>query len=280
MSTPSESTSCSGREKPSIAGKPSFRSALEEDEELRASLLQAKEYHLDESANKAATKFKFADAVNKFVYFQKGEAETIRRVLDEIELLAVKRTSEGFNEFNFSVGVLNCFFLCFMFGAHPEHLWLVYLVEGLYMIPRKFYNMCCARPLNQALYYLDFCWAMNFAAIFVIFTLILSGIRSGNERIVSNFARKSFFSASLGVSCGPLVGANIVLPFVACLFHDVNTMTGLFIHLMPPMVMYTFMWHSADIKEAWPSVFHLTYMDEVHYFPKSDPFSVPGSGKN
>ena len=29
---------------------------------------------------------------------------------------------------------------------------------------------------------------------------------------------------------------------LACLFHDVSTMTGLFIHIMPPMVMYTFMW--------------------------------------
>lgn len=44
-----------------------------------------------------------------------------------------------------------------MFGAHPEHIWLIYLVEGYYMIPRKFYNMWNAKPMNQALYYLDFC---------------------------------------------------------------------------------------------------------------------------
>lgn len=55
------------------------------------------------------------------------------------------------------------------------------------------------------------------------------------------------------LSCGVLMGANIILPFVACLFHDVNTMTGLFIHLMTPLVMYTFMWNSSDIKTAWPN---------------------------
>jgi hypothetical protein len=33
-----------------------------------------------------------------------------------------------------------------MFGAHPEHFWLIYLVEGMYMIPRKFVNMWNARP--------------------------------------------------------------------------------------------------------------------------------------
>lgn len=84
-------------------------------------------------------------------------------------------------------------------------------------------------------------------------------------------------AALLGVSCGTLIGANIILPFVACVFHDVNTMTGLFIHLMPPMVMYTFMWHSNDIRAAWPMIFHLNYMDKIHYFPKTGPFFAPGT---
>ena len=73
------------------------------------------------------------------------------------------------------------------------------------------------------------------------------------------------------------MGANIALPFVACLFHDVNTMTSLFIHLMPPLVMYTFIWNSSDIRAAWPRVFHLTYMDNIQFFPKSGPFVVLGS---
>lgn len=164
-----------------------------------------------------------------------------------------------------------------MFGAHPEHLWLIYLVEGLYMLPRKFWNMWHARPLNQALYYLDFCWMMNFTAIFVIGLLVFVGQVANDEEKVSNVAREAFFNALMGVASGTLMGANIVLPFVACLFHDVNTMTGLFIHLMPPMVMYTFMWHSNEIRSAWPSIFHLTYMEKVHYFPESGPFFVPGS---
>ena len=81
----------------------------------------------------------------------------------------------------------------------------------------------------------------------------------------------------LGVSCGTIMGANIALPFVACLFHDVNTMTGLFIHMMPPLVMHTFMWNSSDIRAAWPRVFHLTHMDSIQFFPKSGPFVVPSS---
>jgi hypothetical protein len=95
--------------------------------------------------------------------------------------------------------------------------------------------------------------------------------------LTSTFLLPFHDEAILGISCGTLMGANIALPFVACLFHDVNTMTGLFIHLMPPMVMYTFMWDSSAIKAAWPEVFHLTYMDNIQFFPKSGPFVVPGS---
>ena len=42
--------------------------------------------------------------------------------------------------------VLFQFFIAYMFGAHPEHIWQIYLVEGMYMIPRKFYTMWNAKP--------------------------------------------------------------------------------------------------------------------------------------
>ena len=117
---------------------------------------------------------------------------------------------------------------------------------------------------------------MNFTALFVVSLLVFIGVTKDEDKI-SNVAREAFFNAAMGVACGTLMGANIVLPFVACLFHDVNTMTGLFIHLMPPMVMYTFIWHWKDIRDVWPNVFHLTYMERVHYFPDAGPFFVPGS---
>ena len=83
---------------------------------------KAGEYHLDVddtlddsnhdlmsmSSGAGAAMAKFKTAVNSIRGYKKGEAETIRRVLDEIEVISVKRMSEGFNEFNFSVGVFNC----------------------------------------------------------------------------------------------------------------------------------------------------------------------------
>ncbi len=228
-----------------------------------------------------------ATTVNNLIQFKKGEMATVQRILDEIDLIALKRSSEGLNEVNFSLGVLNCFFIIYIFGAYPEHFWLVYVIEGCYMIPKRFSVMWKARPLNQALYYLDFCWMMNFAGSLVVFVLVMVGLleRAAGDnigergRVVSERAREAFFDALLGVSVGPLMGANIVLPFVACLFHDVSTMTGLFIHIMPPMVMYTFLWKGDLIREAWPSVFHLSYVENLRYFPEEGIFFVPGSGE-
>ena len=74
---------------------------------------------------------------------------------------------------------------------------------------------------------------MNFFALFFLAVLILS---EGMGFEVEEATREGVFKAAMGVACGVLLSANIALPFVACLFHDVNSMTGLFIHLMPPMV--------------------------------------------
>ena len=128
-----------------------------------------------------------------------------------------------------------------MFGRFPEHLWIAYFVQALYLIPRKFYNMWRAKPLNQALYYLDFCWMTNFTAMLFMAYLLLSALLGLD---VDQEMRKTAFKAMIGVGCGTLLSANIALPFVAMIFHDVNTMTGLFIHIMPPVVLYTFMWHT------------------------------------
>lgn len=199
----------------------------DESLERRASVMQASVFNFDDNDRDGPS---FKSVVNNLVHFKKGEEATLNRILDEIDKIALKRTSEGLNDRNFSIGVLNCFFIVYMFGAHPEHLWLIYVIEGMYMIPKRLLIACKARPLNQALYYLDFCWMMNFVGSFLILLLVIVGLLGlGGSGAVSNVAREACFNALLGVSTGPLMGANIVLPFVACLFHDVSTMTGLFI---------------------------------------------------
>lgn len=93
------------------------------EEDVIEKLFQTSEYHLDVGAsftsNQGTTSRDPLGAINMWKNaakgvkdYKKGEKETIRRVLDEIELISTKRMSEGFNEFNFSLGVFNCVSLC------------------------------------------------------------------------------------------------------------------------------------------------------------------------
>ena len=77
-----------------------------------------------------------ADDERDTVAFRQAEIETIEKVLGIIERSSAKRVAEGFSELNFTVGVLNCFLVCIVFSRHPEHFWLLYLVESLYAVPQ------------------------------------------------------------------------------------------------------------------------------------------------
>ena len=103
---------------------------------------------------------------------------------------------------------------------------------------------------------------MNFLAIFALAIFFFAEIIGIN---ITNETRETLFKASVGMSA-VLLAANIALPFVAMVFHDVNTMTGLFIHFMSPLVMYTIHWHSDEIVSAWPNVFDFSYMDSITYY--------------
>jgi len=63
-------------------------------------------------------------------HFRHGEADAVRKVLEEVENAAKKRVKGGFSELNFTLGVFNCFIITYMFAAFPQHLWIVYIIEG------------------------------------------------------------------------------------------------------------------------------------------------------
>jgi len=201
------------------------------------------------------------------VAFREGYSESAEEVLNEIEDIGNDRYESGFNEINFTLGVANCILITFVFAKYPEHFWLLYLIQSCLFLPKKVSDSSRTKPLNESLYLLDFCWMMNFLAVFVI---VFFGIQAEYLEIISIIIpelRRSIFLASFGVACGPLLMATAVLPFVAMVFHDIVSMIGLFIHLLPPLVMYTIRWHGDEIKNAWSGVFQLDYLDNIQFFP-------------
>mmetsp|Transcript_43956 Transcript_43956/g.106576 ORF Transcript_43956/g.106576 Transcript_43956/m.106576 type:complete len:354 (-) Transcript_43956:820-1881(-) len=129
----------------------------------------------------------------------------------------------------------------------------------------KFRRMIYAKPLSEVLYYLDFCWVMNTVGVCLLCLFVLIG----NERIdmhatiIPTEVRKSIFLAAFGIFVGPVFLASMALPFVAFLFHDVNTMANLTIHLMPSMVMYHLRWHAKELHDTYPTFFNVQYLNDM-----------------
>ena len=164
--------------------------------------------------------------------YHDGQKESFLSVLDEIHRIQDRaRNDKGFSEWKFTWGLMNCLLIAYVFGSHPEHFWILYVTETIFWMSYKFRGMYSAKPLCEALYYLDFCWVMNTAGV----VLMLAMIISDNYFPASDFPpvewRKQFFTACFGVFCGPVFFASMTLPFVAFLFHDVNS-TFLLLYLI------------------------------------------------
>jgi len=215
------------------------------------------------------------------ITFRQTEMETIEKVLAVIDRSAEKRIREGFSDLNFTAGVLNCFLVCVTFGRFPQHFWLLYLIESLYLLPQGFWFNVRAQPLNQVLYYLDYCWVMNLLGNLVLLLYVSSTLLL-DLPLFSRETRHQILLTAVGTSTGTLTGACLMLPFVAIVFHDLRTMTGVLIHLLPTMMTYTFLWHRTEIRAAWPRVFPYDFeSSDMTFFPKDNNKSVwilPGTG--
>lgn len=222
--------------------------------------------------------------------YRDGQKESFLAVLDKIDEIENTRRDKGFKEWKFSLGLMNCLLIAYVFGSHPEHFWILYAVETIFWMSYKFRGMCRAKPLCEALYYLDFCWVMNALGVAIIVTFIFLDSCFTVDFIPLE-VRKNLFLACFGIFCGPVFMAAMVLPFVAFLFHDVNTMANLIIHLMPSMVMYHNRWHAAEISNAYPTIFRylasfteefnngerkgsLTYITLTFYFAWFIPYTL------
>ena len=98
----------------------------------------------------------------------------------------------------FEIGVLNLIVLAWLFGAHPEHYWLAYVVEFPVILALVVHEWSKA---GRCLYLCEFCWVINF---FGWLYLLLEALPfyTAFESLLSPAARlglaRSFFSTANG----------------------------------------------------------------------------------
>lgn len=81
--------------------------------------------------------------------FQDEELQTVNRVLQEVDSIVQSAMTNFFDQLSFTLGVLNTILVACTFSAYQEHFWLLYLIEGLFLLPRNFYVRLKAKPLNR-----------------------------------------------------------------------------------------------------------------------------------
>jgi len=212
------------------------------------------------------------DAIRIKKTFREGQKESASLILDEIDRIQSSYVDRGMREWDFTFGFLNCLLIFYIFGAHPGHFWIIYGLESSYWLSYKLYQMIVAKPMCEIFYYLDFCWVMNFLILAFFVINILTTTTTG-ETMFSSTVRRELFLCAYGIAVGPVFMACMALPFVAFVFHDVNTMANLVSHLLPSMLMYIMKYQPESMQLAYPNLFHLEYVKEnveIPFFGSSE----------
>ncbi|KAF0689275.1 Aste57867_19254 [Aphanomyces stellatus] len=140
----------------------------------------------------------------------------------------------------FTLGVLGVMLTQYFIVARPTHFWIWYLFCTPVVIALRIIYF---KRVGWQYFLLDFCY-------FVIFCSML--------HVTTFYDSDRFFRVLFIYANGPLVWA-VVLWRNSLVFHDVDRMSGVFIHLMPCLLYYAIRWYGCAPLFALPR------------FPSTDP---------
>jgi hypothetical protein len=125
----------------------------------------------------------------------------------------------------FVIGISLLMLTEYILIAEPQWLWLLYL---FLLYPLMIHRFLTYHKINHHYFMLDFCYYMQLWTLIVLFA----------------FPKDiSLFKVYFGLCNGPLLTA-IVAWRNKLVFHDLDKITSLFIHLFPGLLTYTIRWHT------------------------------------
>jgi len=201
---------------------------------------------------------------------------TVQTLIDRINIRTKSTVQTMFGKWTFAFGVANLLACVYIFGAYPQHFWLLYIIEAFYFFPFRFYLDWIHTP-KKIFYALDYCWIMNLGLL-ILFMVHLFG---GENAYFNDMSRVIIWRIIFGTACGPLLAAALVLP-LPLVFHNNDVMSSIFIHYFPCAVTYIFRWGADIVAENWrfaslpPALIELHKMDGSSFWPRGDevPFTM------
>lgn len=187
------------------------------------------------------------------------------RVAEELQEDAEETRVGAGTDWVMFLGTTNAIFVAYAMSAYPEHMWLIFCVEGLALFVQRTRNVVVPKSMAfpgkpsqimiRLFYMLEFCYYANYTGLVVAVVLF-----SSPAFITQSMARWTF-AAGFGVS-GSLLGATAAFRN-RLLFHDIDNTVSVFIHFFPALVMYTIRWHYDRLAAAWPSLFFRGPFDDL-----------------
>ncbi|GAM21974.1 hypothetical protein SAMD00019534_051490 [Acytostelium subglobosum LB1] len=132
----------------------------------------------------------------------------------------------------FTLGLIVLLVSEFVLLRVPEFMYLWYTVLILPLMAIRFVMYHRAK---YHYFMLDFCYLCQFLLLFYMF---------GHQYVLGNVS-PAFFKLVFALSNGPLAWGCIVWRN-SMVFHDVDKLTSVFIHLCPPIVTYCLRWYPID----------------------------------
>jgi len=140
----------------------------------------------------------------------------------------------------FTAGVGNVIFSPYLLSAAPEWFPFWYTIKALFLLSLRFFTY---KALNWHYFLFDFCYFANVLVLLYLHVFPDS---------------KLLFVICWSFSFGPLAWA-IPTWKNSMVFHSLDKITSLFIHLSPPMVMYALRWKPHDSKYFVPTTEEVSF---------------------
>ena len=131
-----------------------------------------------------------------------------------------------------TAGVANAFVTAILAFRWPMHFWLWHLVKTFVLVPWRYVRF---KATKSEIYLLDWCyvvsWLINGLALFAV---LVNGAEYGS-------LNRELVRAGFAMASGPLAWSVFVFRN-SLVFHDVDNMTSVFIHLSPALLFWCIRW--------------------------------------
>jgi hypothetical protein len=137
------------------------------------------------------------------------------------------------DKLSFAWGVLGCSLTQWVFSDCPERMWLLYSVS---VVPLLLVRLRMYWAARMQLFMLDFCYLVQMLLLAHIFLFPCS---------------RALHLALFALASGP-IGLAIVAWRNSLVFHSMDKVISIFIHLMPALTLHALHWHPASLCAAQP----------------------------